>query len=246
MDEYVELLNTDEWKGKRNLIIKRDQKKCTKCENEILLSDCEKGELSFVIGNNDFNTFSLVSKEECYIINLARNSGFKAQHAIGYFKMNQGKAILIAARERLLNDNYDKYHQQISKYKNDPKYKAILLYFSGVYKVSPSDLDSLSPEQSFSSFKWYWIRGLHVHHLYYKVGLNPWEYDDDALITLCWKCHEEIHKTQKIPFLDEAGKLLVQLTPCKRCSGTGCFPQYDHIEDGICFECRGKKFKEFM
>ena len=30
---------------------------------------------------------------------------------------------------------------------------------------------------------------LEVHHLYYKSNLQPWEYSDDALITLCDRCH---------------------------------------------------------
>lgn len=35
-----------------------------------------------------------------------------------------------------------------------------------------------------------------VHHLYYlpsKTGgrRKPWDYPDEALVTLCWSCHEE-------------------------------------------------------
>lgn len=32
---------------------------------------------------------------------------------------------------------------------------------------------------------------LHVHHRIYKTGKEPWDYPDDALITLCEKCHKE-------------------------------------------------------
>ena len=32
---------------------------------------------------------------------------------------------------------------------------------------------------------------LHVHHLLYKRGLDPWEYDERELVTLCKNCHEE-------------------------------------------------------
>ena len=35
-------------------------------------------------------------------------------------------------------------------------------------------------------------RVLHVHHKYYIEGLKPWEYDDDALISLCKNCHESV------------------------------------------------------
>ena len=31
---------------------------------------------------------------------------------------------------------------------------------------------------------------LHIHHLYYEWGKNPWEYPDDALLTLCEGCHD--------------------------------------------------------
>lgn len=28
---------------------------------------------------------------------------------------------------------------------------------------------------------------------------------------------------------------------CPRCGGTGYLPQYRHVENGICFKCRGAK-----
>ena len=31
---------------------------------------------------------------------------------------------------------------------------------------------------------------LHVHHRYYKKGRDPWDYPDEALVTLCEECHE--------------------------------------------------------
>jgi hypothetical protein len=30
---------------------------------------------------------------------------------------------------------------------------------------------------------------LNVHHYYYKSGIEPWEYDNNDLITLCESCH---------------------------------------------------------
>lgn len=38
---------------------------------------------------------------------------------------------------------------------------------------------------------------LHVHHAIYFKGLNPWEYDDSELITLCESCHEFEHEMKK-------------------------------------------------
>ena len=34
---------------------------------------------------------------------------------------------------------------------------------------------------------------LHVHHIVYKKGNNPWDCDDIDLITLCKYCHEVWH-----------------------------------------------------
>ena len=45
------------------------------------------------------------------------------------------------------------------------------------------------------NFKCLWCRStekmLTVHHLYYLKGKDPWDYPDEALITLCEECHKE-------------------------------------------------------
>lgn len=37
-----------------------------------------------------------------------------------------------------------------------------------------------------------------VHHRYYTPGAQPWEYDDDALVTLCDNCHQYEHECQGV------------------------------------------------
>lgn len=37
---------------------------------------------------------------------------------------------------------------------------------------------------------------LHVHHLKYFNGRNPWDYDDNYLITLCEECHKTDHDSR--------------------------------------------------
>lgn len=32
---------------------------------------------------------------------------------------------------------------------------------------------------------------LHIHHLSYEFGVNPWDYDNSYFKTLCLECHEE-------------------------------------------------------
>ena len=43
---------------------------------------------------------------------------------------------------------------------------------------------------------------LHVHHRYYLKGRKPWEYPDEALVTLCAACHEE--ETEQRPAVETA------------------------------------------
>ena len=40
---------------------------------------------------------------------------------------------------------------------------------------------------------------LHCHHKLYCKGIKAWEYKDEYLITLCGKCHQELHDNNKIP-----------------------------------------------
>jgi hypothetical protein len=35
---------------------------------------------------------------------------------------------------------------------------------------------------------------LHVHHIKYVQGCEPWEYNDWCLVTLCDRCHQAVHK----------------------------------------------------
>lgn len=48
---------------------------------------------------------------------------------------------------------------------------------------------------------------LQVHHRFYLRGLEPWEYDNDALATLCRPCHESVTAGRDVLILP-AGKHL--------------------------------------
>lgn len=49
---------------------------------------------------------------------------------------------------------------------------------------------------------------LHVHHLLYERGKDPWEYEDKLLLPLCKDCHELIADMQA-----DVTKLLAEFTP---------------------------------
>ena len=83
---------------------------------------------------------------------------------------------------------------------------------------------------------------LHVHHKYYVIGNLPWEYNNQALVTLCNECHADRHKYNDVPVwgLDCGGrKILPDLNVCDRCDGDGYIEIWRHIKNGVCFKCWG-------
>lgn len=80
---------------------------------------------------------------------------------------------------------------------------------------------------------------LNIHHKYYIVGKKAWEYNDDALITLCVDCHQEEHLNSEIFVYTENGNLLSKTQVCIKCSGSGHLKEYNYYCDGVCFDCHG-------
>ncbi len=69
---------------------------------------------------------------------------------------------------------------------------------------------------------------LHVHHKYYEKGKKPWEYPDEALITLCEDCHEaekinmeiacaKLAKAAKKAFLSQGVLAVANGLDCLKC-----------------------------
>lgn len=84
---------------------------------------------------------------------------------------------------------------------------------------------------------------LHVHHKYYIKDHYPWQYEDEALTTVCMECHEKIHETEEIPVyvnIDKEIKLLTR--KCAKCNGRGYIKEYKHYERGRCFSCDRKGY----
>jgi 5-methylcytosine-specific restriction endonuclease McrA len=62
---------------------------------------------------------------------------------------------------------------------------------------------------------------LHVHHLIYEKGKEPWEYSDELLVPLCDQCHKEVAETQlnisrllahfPVEFLDQLNDAIVDI-----------------------------------
>lgn len=52
---------------------------------------------------------------------------------------------------------------------------------------------------------------LDVHHKYYEKGKMAWQYPDEALITLCHRCHGSFHHEKSTKHLTELDKALAHL-----------------------------------
>jgi hypothetical protein len=107
-------------------------------------------------------------------------------------------------------------------------------------RVSNANYPKVDIEEMYWSDKPY---NLEVHHKFYVLGSLPWDYSDDALVTLCNWCHQEIHNTTVIPVLNHEGEAL-GYTPCNRCNGSGSLPEYSHVQSGVCFKCNGARYEE--
>jgi hypothetical protein len=89
---------------------------------------------------------------------------------------------------------------------------------------------------------------LNVHHKIYILNILPWENLNKDFETYCNWCHLEIHLADEIECYRIINKKLIpaKMTPCLRCHGKGKLTEYEHIENGICFRCFGKRFEELI
>lgn len=84
------------------------------------------------------------------------------------------------------------------------------------------------------------FKGLNIHHKYYVLGRKPWDYEDEALITLCEKCHQKRHENKQVPIYNDNKEIIDYANICDRCHGSGYIPEYYHVQQGICFKCGGE------
>jgi|SRR5690554_139575 len=85
--------------------------------------------------------------------------------------------------------------------------------------------------------------GNHVHHTYYLQHELPWDINDQALETLCYYCHKNVHEESTIPVYKIENHIFIEVArenpKCSRCGGTGYLPHFSHVQNGICFKCGG-------
>lgn len=245
--QYKDQLIQVKWLNKRIEILKRDSNKCQNCFNSNYQLLLESGII-----------FSFTNDK----LNFQRNSvnnPLEYSLRIWDLKNERINNALLRDIEINKNENYIAfYDKQKSNYANIFALKKIddsnveklpIINIAKTYQLKSIVTDKtfkLVYDKITLNDEWFYIKGLHIHHKCYQEGKLAWEYDNSKLQTLCWTCHENLHKETTIPFLDKHGNVKGHLTNCKRCYGAGYFPEYKHVKSGICFRCDGKRFEEFI
>lgn len=239
---YKEQLVNIKWQNKRKEILEIDGYKCQNCFNKSLI---EKYNISFVgVGLTKYKLiYILIDKESLELKRCVTD--FEKSFLSELLKHKEDGNILALSNES------DGFSSLIGTVIIKPKIE-ILSNISKLdtnnqtdikfkQKTQENTLRSLN-EIQLKELKWINTKSLHVHHKYYQIGKMAWEYPNTALTTLCWACHEDLHKNTLVDIYDENNKLIDSKNICPRCFGAGWFPEYIHIESGICFMCLGRRF----
>ncbi|AEE52466.1 hypothetical protein [Haliscomenobacter hydrossis] len=241
---YQEQLLDIRWREKRMSIIQRDNWKCQNCSNEsykenyqyglIFSNKLPHGASPTTYHKEKFITHIWDLKNNTIKIAFTQEPIFSPDKSyVAVYKEGKKHPQLLALKI-IENEKIELNADIFAIITNGIKGKVSEKTFEEVYR----------PERE--EDKWELVLGLHVHHKYYQNGLLAWQYPKEALITLCWECHEKLHSDTIIAILDSNGNEIGKLTPCRRCSGAGMFPEHVHVESGICFRCHGAKYEEMI
>lgn len=252
---YPEQLKTDNWKRKRQKILQRDKNKCQNCNNEFLIKELQKGLFNGYCFPTQRNAIDIDGFGEEKLLKAGideKYCNFLNKHAFVYSKKIQNwKRTVLGLRKptdlefKILIEYNNKIDHLIIQYSQtlDP---TLWNYITALNNEKITRLIELENEQSLTDLNWVFMLGLHIHHNYYIKDLKAWEYKDDALKTLCYDCHETLHKNELIPVYNNEYKLIGNFHYCLRCHGAGVFPEYNHVQNGICFRCNGMRYEELI
>lgn len=249
---YPEQLETQEWLSKRGQILLRDNSTCQFCGRQaseyVRSNNFDEGR----IHNIGIDTAAgRITKAILELDNIKTPKEFQDEMMD---EKGEGLAVgkgnyLLAITNRMvflyiLCSDFSVFQQQ------KEKFRAVRARIHSKYPVfvffrEDSELESLNLPIYYCQED---MVKLNVHHKYYLVGRNAWEYRDDALVTLCDRCHSQIHHNSIVEtFIYRDGvKVAMNYTPCTRCGGVGYFPEYRKVENGICFRCRGNRYEELI
>lgn len=242
---YLEQLQHERWFEKRKLILNRDAYKCIIYQNLSYISNFFSG----IISSNKISPLFSNTKVINGVI-VAKIFDISRKILLDIF-INDG--------QYSPNENYVVYYYENPK--KHPVCIALKILPESELEIKTNLLDvtkfgirAFFTEKTIANIakpisqndKWSLVKGLHIHHTYYQEEKFAWEYENESLQTLCWFCHEKLHQDQSIPRLNKDGVNIGKLRNCKRCYGAGYFPQFKHVDSGVCFHCRGKRFEELI
>ena len=238
---YRDLLNTLQWQTKRNAILKRDNNVCQACRTP---SSYYFTGYNLLFNNTfEIDYFNFVSTQQ---ISVPELKSILAVDKIPVYKspINQGDYFGLTSKGQIILINYNEAFISINSKLN--VWPVMKTEYGNKYLITPEN-DNLFFYKSFINptiidAPTY----LHVHHKLYFLNTFPWDYEDEHLITLCNYCHTNLHSNTAIPvYKNKTGFLVdLKLTKCKRCNGAGVFPEFSHINEGICFKCEGANYEE--
>lgn len=253
---YDQLLSLPEWQTKRQLILIRDENQCQKCQNHSYKRNDFYGPYCQYSNNSGFINFKSFNEEILPVNSRAEKSTiliknneyvmlFCLKHRASGISDKAMDGYFVAAARYLTADEINYYFPFVSlldKAKKEKVKEIAAEVVKGIFNQEQIKENRELSRDLENNFSWIFAKDLNVHHTYYRIDKQPWEYPDEALQTLCRSCHEQVHREEKIPVLNSLGNKIGYYKPCYRCNGAGWFPEYSHVEGGICFACRGKKY----
>jgi len=114
---------------------------------------------------------------------------------------------------------------------DNPKDSSLEIHFysstpnSSVYTIS-SAKHNINVEIDFGN-NWLVLPILQVHHKRYIENRYAWDYESSDLITLCKKCHTNLHNNIEIPLCDNNGSLIDKKKFLPKDQGSGRNHNFD-------------------
>lgn len=242
---YSELLFDKRWRTKRNKIIKRDGNCCKGCSNKFLAEEFHSG----ICIKPDVSKYTDFSRMVFLLVDGSVLWSPYSEEINNVFNGEESYLIYYEKRETIPNikiygiqRNFSNLVFSIKNNFENLRSQSMEL----VKQMRNNPEEYVNEKRKMNLYDWGYVRSLHVHHTYYNLKLQPWEYPDFSLETYCWKCHEKIHSKKNIPIKDDDGNITGTVSPCTRCFGAGFFPEYKHVESGICFLCKGARYEELI
>ncbi|MBK7805175.1 MAG: hypothetical protein IPJ51_02575 [Saprospiraceae bacterium] len=260
--DYRSLLDDDNWKRKRKEILYRDNYECQRCgvsKNLTMNTDFVK--FGDVINRLSFEFLDdMILKYKLAKINfipewedgLGVNYDLETICKTNIFEIDKSKPEDYFVTVHYVNKDKIKYpfngslinNLKPNIFLNNCTNASLIKHVRGqISNILDVDLEGIWLINS--KYKENYRKNgnvLHVHHKCYRMDQEIWEQPDVEYTTLCNICHKIVHEHQMIPFYNSENIVIQNMITCSRCSGNGYLSEFKHVQSGICFRCRGKRY----